>query len=465
MLFRICIAAYLLTYLLGGSNITAASGQTSEPEREELLNGLRILLWHRTGDQNVLMKLRIHSGAAFDLAGKAGGMALLGDILFPDSAIRDYFEDMDGQIDVVTNHDSITITMLGHASEFERMTELLRTALVTPQITPENVDRVRNRRLEMIRATTDSPAALADRSIAARLLHDFPYARPYTGSLDSLAEVERADLMLAHERFLNPNNSTLAIVGGVERPRAMRALRQLLGVWRMSEKVVPATFRQPEDPDPRPLLVDAPNVGNAEIRLATRGLSRSDSEYISARILAVITKKRWESSAPELLKGSVSVRHLSYVLPGIFVMEASVNTAGISKAVESGQAVLRSLTESIILPTELQEAKKVILAELASRMANQDGMVEAWLDIDTYGLPPIAEQLKAAENVTGNDIKRTAERLFKKGGIGAVVVGDARLIRPELERTMKIEVPEPANPRSSPPEAKTPNSPGTVKPD
>ena len=60
--------------------------QAPEPQREQLLNGLGILLWSRPGDQNVLLKLRIHSGAAFDPAGKAGTMALLGDILFPDAA-------------------------------------------------------------------------------------------------------------------------------------------------------------------------------------------------------------------------------------------------------------------------------------------------------------------------------------------------------------------------------------------
>src|SRR4051812_44791398 len=58
----------------------AASAQTApEPRREQLLNGLRILLWNRPGDAKVYIKLRLHSGAAFDLAGKSGLMALLSD--------------------------------------------------------------------------------------------------------------------------------------------------------------------------------------------------------------------------------------------------------------------------------------------------------------------------------------------------------------------------------------------------
>src|SRR5262245_43899735 len=62
----------------------SAFGQNqSQPEREQLLNGLDVLFWINNGSPDVMLKLRIHSGAAFDLAGKSGEMALLSDILFP----------------------------------------------------------------------------------------------------------------------------------------------------------------------------------------------------------------------------------------------------------------------------------------------------------------------------------------------------------------------------------------------
>ena len=76
--------------------------QTSNaPEREQLLNGLRLLFFPKPGDPEVVLKLRINSGAAFDLSGKSGQMALLGDLLFPDPATVDYFTDeMGGKLDV-----------------------------------------------------------------------------------------------------------------------------------------------------------------------------------------------------------------------------------------------------------------------------------------------------------------------------------------------------------------------------
>src|ERR1043165_7626137 len=88
---RRCAVAgvFLLCALLPATPLPAQT--PSQPEREQLLNGLRLMFWLQPGSPDVILKLRINSGAAFDLAGKSGQMALLGDLLFPDPATVDFF--------------------------------------------------------------------------------------------------------------------------------------------------------------------------------------------------------------------------------------------------------------------------------------------------------------------------------------------------------------------------------------
>ena len=277
----------------------AAFPQAPEPEREQLLNGLRLLLWLKPTSPDVILKLRINSGAAFDLSGKSGQMALLGDLLFPDPATVDYFTDeMGGKLDVTVNYDSTTITLVGKAAELERIVEVLRNAILATQLTPEVITRMRDARIKLLKDTTISPAAVADRAITTRLFGDFPYGRPAAGSPEDLARVDRADLMLARDRFLNSNNATLAIIGGVSKARAMKTVRQLLGPWRKSEQIVPTTFRQPTPPDAKTLIVNVPGP-SVEVRLASRGVSRSDSDFYAAMILARLAQHRWQGTAPE----------------------------------------------------------------------------------------------------------------------------------------------------------------------
>src|SRR6185295_4348183 len=163
----------------------------------------------------------------------------------------------------------------------------------------------REGRVKILKDTGISPTMVADRAIAARLFGDFPYGRPYTGTVESLERIDRGDLMLARERFLNPNNATLVIVGGVERLRVNRALRQLLGGWRKSERVVPATFQQPAVPDARILIMNAPADQSAEVRLAVRGFARNDPDAQAASLLAFIALKRWETLLPDLARNPV----------------------------------------------------------------------------------------------------------------------------------------------------------------
>ena len=412
----------------------------SEPQREQLLNGLRLMFWLRPGSPDVILKLRINSGSAFDLSGKAGQMALLGDLLFPDPATVDYFTDeMDGKLDVKVTYDSTTITMVGKASEFDRIVEVLRNALLATQFTPEVIKRVQDTRLKLIRDSAISPASVADRAIASRLFGDFPYGRPAAGSSEELARVDRADLMLAHQRFLNSNNATLAIIGGVTKQRAMKTVRQLLGPWRKSEQIVPTTFRQPTAPDAKTLIVNVPGP-SVELRLATRGVSRSDSDFYAATILAKLAQHRWQAAAPELATQPVFVRSDAYVLPGAFVMGTTVNSQSVADSVVNAKKVLDSLINTPATAAELERAKNEVVNEAVGISSKPENAADPWLDLDTYRLRAVQDHVALLRAVTGSDLQRVANRLFKSAAIATVVAGETLQLKPALEGRLPYEV-------------------------
>lgn len=423
------------------------SQTSSEPQREQLLNGLRLVLWPRPGSQELIIKLRIHSGAAFDLSGRSGQMTLLGDLLFPDRATIEYFtEEMNGRLDVNVNYDSITVTMQGKASELERILELLRNALVATQLSPEIVARMREARIKITKETTVSPATVADRAVASRLFGDHPYGRPPGGSVEDLTRVERADLMQARTRFLNSNNATLALIGDITKPRAMRALRQLLGPWRKSEQIVPSTFRQPVPPDARVLVINGP-TDVAELRLAVRGVSRSDPDYYSAKILAKLVQHRWEAQMPQLTKRPIFARSESYMLPGIFVMGASVDYQSLPEAINIARKMIDSMTPTPVLPTEMDRARNEVISELAVMSAKPEAFSDPFLDLDTYRLISIEDPIALLNNLTPADIQRLARRLARTASMATVVTGDAAQLKSALQGRIEYEILGEAPPR------------------
>jgi zinc protease len=441
---------------------TAASQASNEPEREQLLNGLRLLLWPKPGSTEVLLKLRINSGSAFDLAGKSGQMALLGDLLFPDPDTVDFFTGEGGKLDVTVNYDSTTITLVGKTAEFEPIVEVLRNALLATQLTPEVVARMREARIKTLRDTAIAPAMVADRAIAARLFGDFPYGRLVNGTPEDLGRVERADLMQARERFLNSNNATLAIVGGVTRQRALRVLRQLLGPWRKSENIVPTTFRQPVAPDARTLLVNVPGT-TAEVRLAMRGVSRTDPDFFPARILAKVAEHRWQGMTPELAKQPVFVRSESHALPGAFIMGAAVSAQNAPDALANAKKVMESLMTTPATTAELERAKTELINEVTAVYSKPDFAPDPWLDLDTYHLSALQDQAALLRSVTAQDVQRVATRLFKDPALASVIAGETLQLKAALQGRFQYEVlGEIATPTPTPkPSAPAPKPPAT----
>jgi zinc protease len=408
-----------------------------------LLNGLRVLMLARTGDQSVLIKLRVHSGAAFDLANKEGLMATLADAMF-DKQTRDYVGDeLGGRVEVTTDYDAINVTLAGKASDFERLLELARNAVMNTQLAPEAVERVRAARVKSLREAASAPAAAADRAVAARLFGTYPYGRPVAGTPDSVARIERADLLLMRERFLHPDNTTLVIVGGFDPKRVMRTLRESFGGWTKGDRSIPSTFRQPDPPDERTLVINQPGASTSEVRLAVRGLARTDKDAAAAQALASVVRERWLAAMPELKDRAAFVRHDANRGGGIFRLGASLHTpAEASKALESARALLRDLQTNAPTAAETENARRTVAAALGQSAADAEGFANSWLDEHTYDSADVTapESARAVASLAPADLQRVATRLFAHAPVATVAVGDAAQLREELARVGAVEV-------------------------
>src|SRR5690348_17133094 len=101
LLIKIVFAVFIifLVFSMLAPSIFPQATPSRPPRQEELLNGLKVLMWSNPNSDKVSLKLRIHSGSAFDQQGKEGVMKLLADDIFPTKEARDYFaEDLGGSL-------------------------------------------------------------------------------------------------------------------------------------------------------------------------------------------------------------------------------------------------------------------------------------------------------------------------------------------------------------------------------
>jgi predicted Zn-dependent peptidase len=218
----------------------------------------------------------------------------------------------------------------------------------------------------------------------------------------------------------------------------MRAVRQLLGPWRKSEQVIPTTFRQPAPADPRTLIVNVAGP-TVELRLAARGVARSDADFATAEILARVAQNRWQATTPELAKQPVFARNDAFVLPGAFVIGAAVNEMTVADALANARKVIDSLMKAPPTAEELERAKTDVINELTPVITKPEALADPWLDADTYRLSAAQDQIALLRAVTAPEVQRVANRLFNKT-IVSVVAGETAPLKAALQGRYQYEV-------------------------
>lgn len=406
----------------------AQAAKFPEPRQEKLLNGLKLLVWNTPGAEKVTVKLRVHSGSAFDPQGKEGVMALLGAALFPGEAQREFFtEDLGGSLQITSNFDYIQINATAKSDQFLTVLETLAAAVTNPQIDKEVTAGVVAARLARVRQLEKSPLYIADQAVAKKLFGEFPYGRPSEGTSQSLAKIDFADLLFARQRFLTADNATLAIAGSVKPDLAFRAVRRYFGAWEKADKKVPATFRQPDAPNTESLRIETDDWNLRYVRFAVRGLARNDKDFAAAEIYraALSESLNPDSKIVDKVLTGVQGSGKSYLLGGRYDLTIS-GTDKAEKINELKIADFQKVFSEPISQTEFLKGKASVIKSLNEQTDSIEKIADWWLDIDTYKLPTVAEQFRLFDAVTLENVQRVALRFQKEPVVSVFMIGKSK---------------------------------------
>lgn len=360
-------------------------------------------MWPDPAADKVTLRVRIHSGSAFDPQGKEGLMAMLSNAFFPNENARDFFkEDLGGGLAVTTNYDYVQIEASARADEFLTMLEAVATAVSNPTIDKETTAKLKAEHLAKLASLEKDPSYVADRAIAKRLFGTFPYGRPELGTAESVNKIDFADLIDAKQRFLAADNATVSISGKFENALAYRAARRYFGSWLKSDKLSPSTFKQPDEPDTKLASFSVEAGGDAQVRYALRGLARNDKDFAASQVLTFILENRLKQNVTANVD-KATVRHRTHILPGNFVFSFSVPADA-----EISPNLATLLISKAISNDEFAAAKARVLSVL-----KVIPIEDLWLNVDTYKVTSAAEDLKAFDSVALADVQRVVERVSK----------------------------------------------------
>src|SRR5581483_3968304 len=209
---------------------------------------------------------------------------------------------------------------------------------------------------------------------------------------ETLATITRDDLVAFHQKYFNPNNAILAVVGDVTAEEAFATAKKVFGDWQKRD-VAPETFIAPPEPARRVVVVDKPEAVQTEVRVGHLGVARTNPDYMALNLAIRILGGEGSNRLHQVLR---TQRSLTYGAQASFDtlkesgdIEAETNTRS-----EATGEVLRLMVDEFwrlqrerVSEIELLDAKAYLTGSFPLTIETPNAIAMQVMNVLFYGLP------------------------------------------------------------------------------
>jgi zinc protease len=306
--------------------------------------------------------------------------------------------------------------------------EYLRLALTAPRFDTDAVERARGQLVSRLQRATTSPNDIASRTWWQAAFPDHPYGRPVTGTAESVARISIDDLKSYTRRVLARGKLKIAIVGDIDAADVGALLDRTFGALPAEPELtsVPDVLMQGLG---RRIVVPM-EVPQAVVTFGTRGIARSDPDFMAAYIVnhilgggAFSSRLYQEVREKRGLAYGVSDSLTWFDHTAVLVGGTATRSAVTGEAIGIIEQEIRRLADAGPVEQEVADAKSYLEGSYAlgldtsAKVAGQ--LVQ--MQLDHLGIDYIDRRSSMIEAVTLADTKRVAKRLLDSGLLVTVV--------------------------------------------
>ena len=422
--------------------------------RTALSNGIKVVYAHVDTVPVTRVAVEFDAGYAADRAGRLGAHAMMLDLLDEGTTTRDANqlaeeeERLGTSVNVAASMDRTSADLSTVTANLAPSLTLLSDVVRNPAFAPSEIERIRASRLSGLASERTNPGAIAARALPPLIYGETsPYGRSFTGSGDeaTLTALTRADLIAEHDAWVRPDNATIFVVSDLPLPQVTAQLEAAFGDWR-----APSTPRGTKDfadaavpaPTNRIVLIDRPQspqsliyggavlpVSGTDDLLALNAANVTlGSDFLSRINSDLRETKGWSYG----VRGGVNA--LEHRVPYIVNAPVQANRTGDSVAALIAQYD-RFLNTDGVTPQELERTINGNTRSLAGGFETSGQILGALRSNALYGRPDDYQETLGSRTraLTAAQMDEAARQVIKPGQFVWVVVGDAAVVRPQLE--------------------------------
>jgi len=241
-------ARYVASVFLPTEAAAKARGTTVAPpaQRAVLANGLTVIAQEIPGSPVFTAHVLIRGRGVFETEGQEGTVEALLRLLGRGTARRSaedlakVLEEMGGHLetsgdptspfgDFYTSREYGYVRLEALAEYNREALALLAEVLMEPRLSPDDVERVRGELHAFVEAGQQQPRRVAESLLFRTLFPNEPLAKPIYGTVSSIGNLRREQVLALKDRYLTARNMIVSIVSGLPADRAIAAAGEVLG--------------------------------------------------------------------------------------------------------------------------------------------------------------------------------------------------------------------------------------------
>jgi predicted Zn-dependent peptidase len=434
--------AYALTQPSGGAVHVPAH------ERVVLPNGITLLVVPSHDVPLISFHAVFRGGPLGDA--KPGVASLVAGLLDKGAGPRDAFQFVDavegagGSFSTVTGTEALSISGQFLARDQSLMLELLSDALTRPRFEVAEFEKLRARRIELIKATKDSdPAEVLGTYGRAMLFGVHPYGKPSAGSEQSLAAITHQDVLDYYRAHIGADRLILVFAGDLDVGALKRDVTARLGDWRKASVSAAPVAEPLRARGRRVLLVDSPDSAQTYFWIGNVGVNKRYPEHAALDLVSTLYGGRFTS----MLNTELRIKSgLSYsaragfarmTAAGEFAIRSFTDTENTGTALDLSLATLTRLKTTGVTNEMLDSARSYVLGQYPLNFETAADWAAALVELEFFGLGPeyIDEYGAQLRDVTLPVARAVIDHAFPKADdLVIVLIGDAAKIRDVARR-------------------------------
>jgi zinc protease len=395
-------------------------------EKFQLSNGITLIVKENHHAQSVVVRGYLQGGADLEAADQAGLASFTSNAMrrgtekHTYAEINEIIEAVAASVYVNTGRHLTGFGGKSLAEDFNLLVEMMIDNLLCPTFPVEEVEKLRGQIITDLKEDEDDTRGMAGRYFREILYtFDHAYGRPLDGTLESIPNLTRDDLLDFYHQF-HPQAGAVVVVGDVTGQAVYETLEAVVGQWQPGHNPPETTL-----PPPRPLaekvqhLHPMENKSQTDIVLGWVGPDRWADDFYAAYVgntilgqlglggrigLSVRETEGMAYYANAMVQGGDG--------PGPWLAYAGVNPAGVDKAVDLILAEIRHFRQEPVTDLELADAKAYLTGILPLQMETNEGVAGILLDMHLYQLGDdfIARYPDIINGVTKEAIQAAAQK-------------------------------------------------------